>query len=211
MAGPYEYSYGNQQQYPPQQQQYPQQQGQYNGPPPQYGYYQSYQTRPSPYRRSPRQNFAVVTARQLNIVVPVVIIILSVWWSIRSQVCPSNAPVGHECSWLLWAALPIGIASAIWAIVMNISARRVNHSMSHIPGPVNSVVQLILALGATACFAILIYHMESYPIWSRTLEGSMIGLLVILAVINWILFGWSIYEMRFYRKERESANSHIPI
>ncbi|KAG9501502.1 hypothetical protein J7337_007191 [Fusarium musae] len=110
MAGPQEYSYGNQpqQQYPPQQpypnqQQYP---PQYNAPP-QYGYYPQYQAQPAPYRRTPRQNFAVVTARQLNIATPVVIIILSIWWSLRSQICPSDVPIGHECSWMLWTALPV--------------------------------------------------------------------------------------------------------
>ncbi|KAG5774251.1 hypothetical protein H9Q72_000319 [Fusarium xylarioides] len=215
MAGPHEYSYGNQQQqqYPPQQP-YPNQQQypppQYNAPP-QYGYHPPYQAQPAPYRRTPRQNFAVVTARQLNIATPVVIIILSIWWSLRSQICPSDVPIGHECSWMLWTALPVAIASLLWAVMMNISARRANHSMSHIPAVVNTIVQLILALGATACFAILIYHMENYPVWNRSLEGSMIALLVILAIINWVLFRWSIYEMRFYRKERQSANSHIPI
>ncbi|KAH7178009.1 hypothetical protein DER46DRAFT_144260 [Fusarium sp. MPI-SDFR-AT-0072] len=185
MAGPHEYSYGNQQQqqYPPQQpyptqQQYPP--PQYNAPP-QYGYYPPYQAQPAPYRRTPRQNFAVVTARQLNIAIPVVIIILSIWWSLRSQICPSDVPIGHECSWMLWTALPVGIASLLWAVVMNISARRANHSMSHVPAIVNTIVQLILALGATACFAILIYHMENYSVWNRSLEGSMIALLVILA------------------------------
>ncbi|CCT67496.1 uncharacterized protein FFUJ_13712 [Fusarium fujikuroi IMI 58289] len=205
MAGPHEYSYANQQQQPYPNQQYPP--PQYNAPP-QYGYYQA---QPAPYRRTPRQNFAVVTARQLNIAIPVVIIILSIWWSLRSQICPSDVPIGHECSWMLWTALPVSITSLLWAVVMNISARRANHSMSHVPAIVNTIVQLILALGATACFAILIYHMENYPVWNRSLEGSMIALLVILAIINWVLFGWSIYEMRFYRKERQSANSHIPI
>lgn len=111
MAGPHEYSYGNQQQQQyPRQQPYPNQQQypppQYNAPP-QYGYYPPYQAQPAPYRRTPRQNFAVVTARQLNIAIPVVIIILSIWWSLRSQICPSDVPIGHECSWMLWTALPV--------------------------------------------------------------------------------------------------------
>lgn len=101
MASPHEYSYGNQQQQPYPNQQYPP--PQYNAPP-QYGYYQA---QPAPYRRTPRQNFAVVTARQLNIAIPVAIIILSIWWSLRSQNCPSDVPIGHECSWMLWTALPV--------------------------------------------------------------------------------------------------------
>lgn len=82
------------------------------------------------------------------------------------------------------ADLSQGIASLLWAVVMNISARRANHSMSYIPAIVDTIVQLILALGATACFAILIYHMENYSVWNRSLEGSMIALLVILAYVN---------------------------
>jgi hypothetical protein len=82
------------------------------------------------------------------------------------------------------ADLSQGIASLLWAVVMNISARRANHSMSYVPAIVNTIVQLILALGATACFAILIYHMENYSVWNRSLEGSMIALLVILAYVN---------------------------
>ena len=82
------------------------------------------------------------------------------------------------------ADLSQGIASLLWAVVMNISARRANHSMSYVPAIVNTIVQLILALGATACFAILIYHMENYSVWNRSLEGSMIALLVILAYVD---------------------------
>jgi hypothetical protein len=82
------------------------------------------------------------------------------------------------------ADLSQGIASLLWAVVMNISARRANHSMSYVPAIVDTIVQLILALGATACFAILIYHMENYSVWNRSLEGSMIALLVILAYVN---------------------------
>jgi hypothetical protein len=82
------------------------------------------------------------------------------------------------------ADLSQAVASLLWAVVMNISARRANHSMSHVPAVVNTIVQLILALGATACFAILIYHMENYPAWNRSLEGSMIALLVILAYVD---------------------------
>jgi hypothetical protein len=99
MAPPYQHAYGNQQQ------QY--QQPQHNAPPA-YGYYPPYQAQqPVPYRRAPRQNYAVVLARQLNIGLPIAIIILSIWWSFRSQVCPSNTPVGHECSWMLWTTLPV--------------------------------------------------------------------------------------------------------
>ncbi|KAL4729680.1 hypothetical protein ACLX1H_004102 [Fusarium chlamydosporum] len=164
-----------------------------------------------PYRRSPRQNFAVTIARTFDIAVPVVIIILSIWWSIRSQTCPNNASIGHECSWRLWASLPVACVAACWSIVMNISARRAAHSMSHIPAIVNAVMELILALGATACFAILIYHIENYQVWGRTSEATMIGLLVILALVNYVLFAWSVYEMRFYRKQRQNDNSQIPI
>lgn len=56
--------------------------------------------------------------------------------------------------------------------------------MSHIPAIVNAVMELILALGATACFAILIYHIENYQVWGRTSEATMIGLLVILAYVE---------------------------
>ncbi|KAL6923863.1 hypothetical protein FSHL1_001114 [Fusarium sambucinum] len=208
MAGPQDYSYGNQQQqyqqqyqqYPPHQQQYP---PQYNAPPPTYTYYQTQQ----PYQRSPRQNWAVTTARSFNIAVPVVIIILSIWWSIRSQTCPDNVP----CSWRLWAALPVACVAAIWSVVINISVRRATHSMSSVPPTVNAVMELVIALGATACFAILIYHLENYQVWGRTSESIMIALLAILALVNYILFAWTVYETRFYRKQRQNANSQIPI
>jgi hypothetical protein len=67
---------------------------------------------------------------------------------------------------------------------MNISGRRATHSMSHIPPIVNTIVELILALGSTACFAILIYHLETYAVWNRSTEISMIVLLVILAYVK---------------------------
>ena len=109
MAGHQEY-YGNQQQYgyqqyPPHQQQpqYPPQY-QYNAPP---TYAPGYPPQQHVYRHTPRQNWAVTTARSFNIVIPVIIIILSIWWSIRSSTCPTNAPIGHECSWRLWASLPV--------------------------------------------------------------------------------------------------------
>ncbi|RFN46483.1 hypothetical protein FIE12Z_9271 [Fusarium flagelliforme] len=212
MAGHQEY-YGNQeqygyQQYPPhQQQQYPPQY-QYNAPP---TYAPGYPPQQPIYRHTPRQNWAVTTARSFNIVIPVIIIILGIWWSIRSSTCPNNAPIGHECSWRLWASLPVACVALLWAVVMNISARRATHSMSHVPGVVNAAVELIIALGATAGFAILIYHIQNYVVWSRTSEAIMIAMLVILALISYVLFAWSIYEMRYYRKQRENANSHIPI
>jgi hypothetical protein len=217
MAGPQDYPYGNQQQqqqqqqqyqqyqqYPPHQQQYP---PQYNAPPPTYAYYQTQQ----PFRPSPRQNWAVTAARSFNIAVPVVIIILSIWWSIRSQTCPDNVSIGHACSWRLWAALPVACVAVIWSVVMNISARRATHSMSSVPPTVNTVMELIIALGATACFAILIYHLENYQVWGRTSESIMIALLAILALVNYILFAWTVYETRFYRKQMQNANSQIPI
>jgi hypothetical protein len=109
MAPPYPYAYGNQQQQTQQQyQQYPPEQQPQHNAPPAYGYYPPYQAQqPAPYRRAPRQNYAVVLARQLNIGLPIAIVVLSIWWSFRSQVCPSNAPVGHECSWMLWTTLPV--------------------------------------------------------------------------------------------------------
>ncbi|KAJ4247775.1 hypothetical protein NW762_012984 [Fusarium torreyae] len=204
MAPPQAYAYGNQQSY---QQNAP--------PPPPYGYYPPYQAQPQgpppPRRRSPRQNYAVSTARQFSLAIPFIIVILTIWWSIRQQTCPNGVDAGHECSWMLWTSLPVAIVSAIWGIIMNISARRATHHMSHVPPVVNAVVQLILALGTTACFAILIYHMENYFVWSRGAEGAMIALLVILAIINWILFGWAVYEMNFYRRERQHENNQIPI
>ncbi|RGP74213.1 hypothetical protein FSPOR_1908 [Fusarium sporotrichioides] len=216
MSGPQDHLYGNQQQqyqqqyqqYPPHQQQYP---PQYNAPPPMYAYHAGYQPQ-QPYRpRSPRQNWAVTTARSFNIAIPVVIIILSIWWSIRSQTCPDNASIGHPCSWRLWTALPVACVAAIWSVVMNISARRATHSMSSVPPIVSAVMELIIALGATACFAILIYHLDNYQVWGRTSESIMVALLAILALINYVLFAWTIYETRFYRKQRQNANSQIPI
>jgi hypothetical protein len=90
-------------------------------------------------------------------------------------------------------------------------------------------MELIIALGATACFAILIYHLENYQVWGRTSESIMIALLAILAyvlnqflgtrqdvlmtcrLVNYILFAWTVYETRFYRKQMQNANSQIPI
>jgi hypothetical protein len=66
---------------------------------------------------------------------------------------------------------------------MNISARRATHSMSHVPPTVNAIMELIIALGATACFAILIFHLDNYEVWGRTSESIMIALLVILAYV----------------------------
>ncbi|KAF4983334.1 hypothetical protein FDECE_17323 [Fusarium decemcellulare] len=203
----------------PQPHPYGDQQQQQQQPPP-YGYYPPYQANtqthvvaaPPPIRRRyPRANFVVVTARQFSLIIPGIIVILCIWWSIREEVCSSDAPVGHPCSWVLWTSLPIAAASCIWSIAMNISGRRASHHMSHIPPPVNATVQLLLALGATACFVLLVYHMETYEIWSRYAEGGMVALLAILMVINWILFGWTMYEITLNRRERQHANSQIPI
>ncbi|KAF5019720.1 hypothetical protein F66182_8263 [Fusarium sp. NRRL 66182] len=184
MAPPYPYSHNNQQP---------------DAPPPPYGYFQPqpgqpYQNQPyqgHPYQqphpppppppRSPRSNCAVSTARQFSLGIPIIIVVLG------------------------------AIVSALWGIIMNISARRATHYMSHVPPVVNAVVQLILALGTTACFAILIYHMETYHVWSRNSEGAMIALLVLLAIINWILFGSSIQEIKSRQRERQNANNQIPI
>ncbi|KAM5341684.1 hypothetical protein ACJ41O_014715 [Fusarium nematophilum] len=206
MAPPHPYTY--QTQYPPQQ-----------PPPYQFGpgyqAYQAYQHQAhvvalAQPRRRP-SSWLALTARQFSLIIPAIIVILNIWWSIRQDVCPSSAGVGHECFWMLWLSLPIAVASCIWAIALNINARRISHHMSHIPAPVNAAVQLILAVGATVCFALILYHIESYDIWSRYAEGSMAALLAILMVINWFLFGWTAYEIKRDRRDRQNANSHIPI
>ncbi|KAM0427790.1 hypothetical protein ACHAPT_007247 [Fusarium lateritium] len=198
---PYLYNYGDRPQHAP----------------PPYGYYPPYQqphvvvTPPRQDRRRSCATFIVSTARQFSLIIPFVIVILSIWWSFRYEVCPDDAVVGHPCSWLLWLSLPIAIASALWSIIMIISARRALHHMSHVPSPVNVAVQLVLALGATACFALLLYHMETYNYWSRYTEGGMAALLAMLLIVNWILFVWTANEAVVDRRERQHANSHIPI
>ncbi|KAJ4241612.1 hypothetical protein NW757_012055 [Fusarium falciforme] len=198
---PYMYNYGD---------------GPQSAPPPPYGYYPPYQTHvvvtpPRQDRRRSCVRFVVSTARQFSLIIPFVIVILSIWWSFRYQVCPSDAAVGHPCSWLLWLSLPIAIASAIWSIAMIISARRALHHMSHVPMPVNAAVQLILAIGATVCFALLVYHMETYDYWTRYTEGGMAALLAMLFIVNWILFVWTLKEIKEDQQRRQHANSHIPI
>jgi hypothetical protein len=94
---PYMYNYGD---------------GPQPAPPPPYGYYPPYQTHVvvTPTRQDRRRScarFVVSTARQFSLIIPFVIVILSIWWSFRYQVCPSDAAVGHPCSWLLWLSLPI--------------------------------------------------------------------------------------------------------
>jgi hypothetical protein len=61
--------------------------------------------------------------------------------------------------------------------------------MSHVPDVVNAAVELIIALGATVGFAILIYHIQNYVVWGRTSEAIMIAMLVILAYVQAIPIG----------------------
>ncbi|KAJ4184964.1 hypothetical protein NW755_008878 [Fusarium falciforme] len=168
--------------------------GPQSAPPPPYGYYPPYQTHvvvtpPRQDRRRSCVRFVVSTARQFSLIIPFVIVILSIWWSFRYQ----------------------AIASAIWSIAMIISARRALHHMSHVPMPVNAAVQLILAIGATVCFALLVYHMETYDYWTRYTEGGMAALLAMLFIVNWILFVWTLKEIKEDQQRRQHANSHIPI
>ncbi|KAF4980364.1 hypothetical protein FZEAL_3594 [Fusarium zealandicum] len=201
MAPPQPYQYGNQEQY--------------TAPPP-YAYqppYQTYAPPAAPRRRSPRANCLVITARQFAIIVPVVIIVLNIWWSIRdSSYCPSSSDnAGGSCYLMLWLSLPIAIVSCLWGIATNISARRATHGMSHIPLMVNVAVQLMLAIGATVCFIILVIEIQGQPTWSRYTSRAMAGLLAILMIINWIMFGWTAYETHVDRRERRRDNSQIPL
>jgi hypothetical protein len=56
--------------------------------------------------------------------------------------------------------------------------------MSHIPVRVHAFILLLLAIGATICFALMIYHLAHFDIWSRSSEGAMAALLGILMYVT---------------------------
>ncbi|KAL6400331.1 hypothetical protein AUP68_16029 [Ilyonectria robusta] len=65
-------------------------------------------TAPRPPRRRPPSAVSVVLfARPFSLVIPGVIVVLNIWWSVSQRVCPSDANVGDTCFWLLWLSLPI--------------------------------------------------------------------------------------------------------
>ncbi|KPM39916.1 hypothetical protein AK830_g6671 [Neonectria ditissima] len=199
---------------PPHPQQYQQQQHQqqYQGtqhPPP--DYFRPPIHDPFGPRRPPRALSFVLLARPFSLVVPGVIVILNIWWSVSQRVCPSDATVGDTCFWMLWLSLPIATLSFIWAIASNISARRAAHHMSHIPPRVHAGIQLLLAVGASICFALLIYHIVHFDIWSRSSEGAMAALLAILMIADWVIFAWTVYEITKDHRARQLATSQIPI
>ncbi|KAI5460294.1 hypothetical protein BGZ63DRAFT_245172 [Mariannaea sp. PMI_226] len=186
-----------------------------NGPPPQYFQppYRTQQpiayTRPRP---SSRAFSVVLFVRPFSLIIPGVIVILNIWWSVTQRVCPGDATVGDTCFWMLWLSLPIATLSFIWAIVFNISGRRRSHHMSHIPRPVQAAIQLLLAVGATICFALLIYHLVHFDIWSQSYEGAMAALLGILMLTDWVLFSWTAYEIhKDYQVHHQHTTSQIPI
>ncbi|KAH7015020.1 hypothetical protein EDB80DRAFT_323094 [Ilyonectria destructans] len=169
-------------------------------------------TAPRPPRRRPPSAVSVVLfARPFSLVIPGVIVVLNIWWSVSQRVCPSDANVGDKCFWLLWLSLPIATLSFVWAIASNISARRASHHMSHIPPRVHAAIQLLLAIGATICFILLIYHLVHFNVWSRSSEGAMAALLGILMIADWVIFAWAAYEITLDRRARQLAGSQIPI
>ncbi|KAK7402723.1 hypothetical protein QQX98_011512 [Neonectria punicea] len=204
---------------PPHPQQYQQQQHQgqqYQGnqgnqqPPPYYFHPPIHD--PFASRRRPSRAFSfVLLARPFSLVVPGVIVILNIWWSVSQRVCPSDATVGDTCFWMLWLSLPIATLSFVWAIASNISARRASHHMSHIPPRVHAAIQLLLAIGATVCFILLIYHLVHFDIWSRSSEGAMAALLAMLMIADWVIFAWTVYEIKLDHRARQLATSQIPI
>lgn len=52
--------------------------------------------------------------------------------------------------------------------------------MSHIPLRLSALILLLLALGSTICFALLIYHLVHYDVWSKSSVGGMAALIGIL-------------------------------
>ncbi|KAF7540639.1 hypothetical protein G7Z17_g12158 [Cylindrodendrum hubeiense] len=164
-----------------------------------------------PRRRPPRAVSLVHLARPFSLVIPAVIVVLNIWWSVSQRVCPSDAGVGHTCFWVLWLSLPVATLSFVWAIASNISARRASHHMSYIPPRIHATIQLLLATGATICFALLIYHLVHFKVWSRSSEGAMAALLGILMIADWVIFAWTAYEITLDHRAHQLAASQIPI
>ena len=72
------------------------------------------------------------------------------------------------------------VTSFIWSLATIVSDRRLRHHRPGIPPPIQLFIQPIIAAGATACFALLIYHLQTSTVLHITLGGAMIALLGIL-------------------------------
>lgn len=160
---------------------------QQSSPPPGYTYHPPIWTHPSqapPPPRPPLRALIPLTfAHSLAMVIPGIILILAIWWSATNRVCPSWATSSSTCYWLIWLSVPIAVASFIWGVVASISARREKHMMSHVPKRVDVGVRGVLAVGASVCFAMLVYHMVRWTAWSASSEGTMCAL---LAILMWV-------------------------
>ncbi|CAM1503564.1 Fc.00g011550.m01.CDS01 [Cosmosporella sp. VM-42] len=199
------------------------------GPPPEYYHPPVWTSRAPPPTHRP-QSYLIPLASQFSLVIPVVIVILNIWWSATRRVCPPSATASSPCFWLLWLSLPVATVSFLWGVVGTISNRRAAHHMGHVSKGVDVGARAVLGLGTSVCFALLVVHMVRWDVWSTGCEAGMVALLGILMygihesgycgsfaneyvdrIINWALFAWAALEMREQRRQRQWDSNHIGI
>ncbi|KAF5677323.1 hypothetical protein FHETE_1835 [Fusarium heterosporum] len=132
--------------------------------------------------RQAKKNATVGWVRQFRAGVAVAVFIFSIWWSVRSRVCPSK-----ECSMLLGTTVPVSSACVVWTIIMNVSVVLVRWKRSHVHMAHNTVIELVFAVVTTVGFALHLNHLRNHTAWHRESAIAMIALLGVLALFNYFL------------------------
>ncbi|KFH42229.1 hypothetical protein ACRE_070340 [Hapsidospora chrysogenum ATCC 11550] len=167
--------------------------------------------RPPLPRRSPRALWWFSIVRPWAIVVPLVTLVMDIWWFATGRLCDYAAPPSDECFWVLWLSLPLAVVSLGWNMATTISARRIAHYRRGIPSRVQLPVQSALASGATVCLALLAWHYAAYMdrMWESHLEGAMVALIAIITLVNWLLVGFTAYEWNLDRRYLRDQESYV--
>jgi hypothetical protein len=183
---------------------------QQHGPPPPPGRY-AYVASSAPLpARHPRVIFFITIIRPWAIVAPFLTIVMDIWWFSTGRLCGGIDDVGSDCFLVLWYSLPIAVVSMLWSLATTISARRAAHHRKSIPSRVQLPVQTLVAIGATACLALLSVHLANSDwIRSNTLQGGMAALLSVITLVNWLLVGSAGYEWNLDRKHARQADNFV--
>ncbi|KAH6886442.1 hypothetical protein B0T10DRAFT_563638 [Thelonectria olida] len=169
-------------------------------------------------RRRPRGGSVVVLAllpiaHPLSIIIPTIIVILALWWSLVQQVCPVDAKAGDLCTWLLWLSLPIATASFINSVFCTFARRRAPYSRSCLNVRASACILFILALGVTICFILMIYYLVRFDYWSRASEGVMVTLLGIQmydTVTKQVILTDILFLVQNYARQQAATEIEMP-
>lgn len=125
--------------------------------------------------------------RQVAIIVTVIAIALNIniYVSRRGRYLNDNTSAGDSVYLTMWLTVPLSGLVAIWGVAGLICIRRSSHR-GGVPYQVQFGVELLFALGAMVCFALLVVHMTDkesndvyeYPYFRY--EMPLAGLLAIL-------------------------------